>query len=197
MPIYYACIAKGTNILLQAGPNKKYKKIVAAILGKITRNEQKSYVYEGNKYNYTTTNGYTFLCVTNNDYKTRICFAFLKQLELEWDPSESTKYQAQLEEHMKSYSDPANVDKASKVQNKISEVKEIMMENIDAVLERGENLKNLHERTTELESNSIQFSEKATEVKKKNGVEKSQNVDLAYHCCFGCDSNNIVCDLWY
>jgi len=166
MPIFYSCVARGTSIIVQAGPPKKYKKIVIALLGRVEKNEQKSYVYDGNKYNYSHTNGITFLCVTNKEHKSRVCFAFLKQVEQEFEPSEGTSYRSQLEEHMKTYSDAANVDKVTRVQNKIDEVKDVMLENIDHILERGEKLEDLAVKTNELDASAAQFQQSAHEVKK-------------------------------
>ncbi|KAJ3429625.1 vamp (vesicle associated membrane protein) [Anaeramoeba flamelloides] len=57
-------------------------------------------------------------------------------------------------------------DRLTKVQKEVDEVKNIMGENIDKVIDRGEKLENLEERSTQLNENSYQFKKGATKLKR-------------------------------
>jgi synaptobrevin family protein YKT6 len=61
---------------------------------------------------------------------------------------------------------PENVDKLAKITKEIDEIKIIMHENIENLIKRGENLKELDNRTDELLKASIRFEKKARDMNK-------------------------------
>eukprot|EP01023_Acetabularia_acetabulum_P021132 TRINITY_DN21058_c1_g1_i1.p3 TRINITY_DN21058_c1_g1~~TRINITY_DN21058_c1_g1_i1.p3 ORF type:complete len:123 (-),score=13.44 TRINITY_DN21058_c1_g1_i1:173-490(-) len=59
------------------------------------------------------------------------------------------------------YSTNPNADQLDRMRMKVSNVKEVMVSNIQKVLERGEKLDNLQNKTDELEEQSNVFKRKA------------------------------------
>jgi len=53
------------------------------------------------------------------------------------------------------------------LQNQVDEVRDVMTQNIDKILKRGDRLEDLVDKTTELETTAIQFNHTAKKVKRK------------------------------
>jgi len=58
----------------------------------------------------------------------------------------------------------ANFDQ---LQNQVDEVRDVMTQNIDKILKRGDRLEDLVDKTTELETTAIQFNSQAKKIKRK------------------------------
>ena len=61
---------------------------------------------------------------------------------------------------MKSYQNPYEVDKLLKIQKSVDDVKDIMQQNIEVILHRGENLETLMIKSKDLSDASVKFYEK-------------------------------------
>ncbi|KAJ9700047.1 hypothetical protein PVL29_005738 [Vitis rotundifolia] len=73
-----------------------------------------------------------------------------------------------MKEHMQYIIDHAEeIEKLLKVKAQVSEVKSIMLENIDKTLERGENLTILADKTEDLRSQAQQFKKQGSQVRRK------------------------------
>eukprot|EP00656_Telonema_subtile_P018478 TRINITY_DN19994_c0_g1_i2.p1 TRINITY_DN19994_c0_g1~~TRINITY_DN19994_c0_g1_i2.p1 ORF type:complete len:122 (-),score=39.32 TRINITY_DN19994_c0_g1_i2:148-513(-) len=72
----------------------------------------------------------------------------------------------QLKRDVDFYSDPKN-DKITKIRTDIAEVKEVMVDNIDKILERGDKIDNLVTKTENLEFESRRFESRSNDLKWK------------------------------
>jgi synaptobrevin family protein YKT6 len=75
--------------------------------------------------------------------------------------SDSSAFDQQLTELLSKYQDPANADKLVKVQNELDETKVVLHKTIDSVLERGEKLDNLVDKSSDLSMASQMFYKQA------------------------------------
>ena len=66
---------------------------------------------------------------------------------------------------LKKWQDPSEADQMMKVEKELFEVKEVMHQNLNNLLKRGENLENLMEKSKDLNAVSVDFYKKA---KKQN-----------------------------
>jgi vesicle-associated membrane protein 7 len=64
------------------------------------------------------------------------------------------------------YSDDANADRIKRVQNQIYEVRGIMQENIEKLLDRGERIELLVDKTENLAQSSLSFQKQSTSLKR-------------------------------
>lgn len=104
--------------------------------------------------------------VTNRDYPRRIAFEVMQDVSKKWEeihPNWSSNGADQniqfphMEKVCKSYEDPRKSDNILKIQNQLDETKDIMIQNIESILARGESIQDLVDKTEDLESSSKVF----------------------------------------
>ncbi|XP_006349937.1 putative vesicle-associated membrane protein 726 isoform X2 [Solanum tuberosum] len=82
------------------------------------------------------------------------------------------EFGSKLKEHMKYCCDhPEEISKLSKVKAQVSEVKGVMMENIEKVLDRGEKIELLVDKTDNLRSQAQDFRQQGTKIRRKMWYE--------------------------
>ncbi|RRT54321.1 hypothetical protein BHM03_00033773 [Ensete ventricosum] len=78
------------------------------------------------------------------------------------------EFGSKLKEHMQYCVDhPEEISKLAKVKAQVSEVKGVMMENIETVLERGEKIELLVDKTENLRSQAQDFRQQGTKMRRK------------------------------
>lgn len=166
MPIEYALIAEGTEALAEEPASEKnLANISRLILGKIPKHNHKR-TYQEDRYNfhYKYSGTHVFLCVADREYPMRVCFAFLDDIEQRFLQG-SRNLRGMLKERIAFHNDTKN-DKVMRVQGQIEEVKGVMVRNIDSVLERGEKIEVLAEKSEDLSKNANLFKKQGTQLKR-------------------------------
>ncbi|KAJ1417791.1 soluble NSF attachment protein receptor [Ochromonadaceae sp. CCMP2298] len=106
----------------------------------------------------------------DSEYPPRVAFSLLTRLLEDFivfkpDWSKETRNEAitwpQLETDIVKYQDPANADQIMKIQRNLDETRDVLHNTIDSVLQRGEKLEDLVERSGELSSQSKLFYREA------------------------------------
>ncbi|OMJ16415.1 Vesicle-associated membrane protein [Smittium culicis] len=139
--------------------------------GRIPPNDSKlSYAYDSES-------GVVFMCVARESFGRRIPFSFLLEIKaqfesrfpdpLELDISQFNQYSILLAQEMTRYSASVKADPIRQVQNDISQVKEIMAQNIERVLERGDRIDLLVDKTNNLSTEAFAFRKRSTALKRK------------------------------
>ncbi|POW05322.1 hypothetical protein PSTT_09804 [Puccinia striiformis] len=129
------------------------------------------------------------IIITNDEYPVRVAFSLLNKLldefttkipESKWKPilaNPPTSGTApnlgfnSIDEYLIKYQDPKQADTILKVQQELDETKIVLHKTIESVLERGEKLDSLVERSNALSSQSKMFYKTA---KKQNTVTPGQ-----------------------
>ncbi|KAG0237470.1 synaptobrevin-like protein ykt6 [Mortierella sp. GBAus27b] len=122
---------------------------------------------------YARAEGVAGVVVTDKEYPTRVAFGLLNKVMDEFitkNPNKSLWTQEQvsfpeLQQYVVTYQDPKQADTISRVQRELDETKIILHKTIESVLERGERMENLVERSDALSSQSKMFYKTA---KKQN-----------------------------
>jgi vesicle-associated membrane protein 7 len=99
------------------------------------------------------------------DYLKDISFDFQNYLSYHTNTNHRN-YAVLLKEKMLYYNDPKN-DKIHNIKTHIEDVKNIMLENIEQVLKRGENIDILVNETSILNDESVSFLSSAKQIKRK------------------------------
>eukprot|EP00759_Apiculatamorpha_spiralis_P036677 PhF_6_TR3691/c0_g1_i1/m.5249/K08515/VAMP7; vesicle-associated membrane protein 7 len=174
----------GGQILCESGLAGPHRTIVTKVLEKIPRHDNRmSYTYESNVIHYSVENEIVYLCMADKDVQSRIAFAFLEEVQRRFkekfagserkypatnDLSKETcqKFNVILTEQLKYFNDP-NSDKVTRVRRQIADVQQVMLENIDAVLARGDQIDNLVDKTNELNTQAEGFRTQSRTLRRK------------------------------
>jgi len=103
------------------------------------------------EFSYKRAAGVVYLCVTSKDTKKRVVLSLLDDVEKQTKGLHQQKKKAKeiIKQLIKKWNDPSS-DLLTETQNKVEEVKGIMLENIDKVLERGEKLETIEEESEQV-----------------------------------------------
>lgn len=133
-------------------------------------NTRFTYTADGHTFNYVVENGFTYLVVADSELGRHVPFACLDRIKSEFTRDHASEAQdaiahslnksfaPRLKEHLEFCSaNPEAVSKVSAVQQQVSQVKEIMMDNIEKVLDRGEKIEVLVDKTEALRFQADNF----------------------------------------
>jgi vesicle-associated membrane protein 7 len=139
------------------------------------------------KTSYTSTNNVTFhvmidggliyLCASESDNGKRQAYAFLNEIKRQF-LSGSLAHRAHFAEEgelnrdfspvlasqMERFSQEGSGDQISTLQSQVEEVKGVMTQNIERVLERGQRLEDLMDKTNDLEAHAATFKKTSSRV---------------------------------
>uniref|UniRef100_A0A7S0RU98 V-SNARE coiled-coil homology domain-containing protein n=1 Tax=Chlamydomonas leiostraca TaxID=1034604 RepID=A0A7S0RU98_9CHLO len=172
--LLFALVARGTVVLAEHSVVSGNANLIAVrILEKIGSEDMRvSYTQERHMFHVLVTNGLTFMCMAEEAAGRRIPFALLDDVAARFSTAYgaareavayeySTDFAPVLAERLAYYGrDPAS-DPLSRVRGELSEVKHIMIENIEKVLERGEKLDLLVDKTDSLQETAFTFRSQA------------------------------------
>ena len=132
-----------------------------------------TYVYDEYVFHYIVENGICYLCMSDELNKHRIPFAFLedtkdnflRKFSLETVQSAiafamNEEFKAVLTERMGYYNSETadrSIDNIGTVKSQIDEVKDVMIQNIEQVLERGEKIELLVDKSDQLNQQAFRF----------------------------------------
>ena len=165
--------------------------VTRVLLSKIPDADSKmSYVYDAHVFHYIVDQGITFLCMADETTKRRITFAFLEDIKQTWREKyggvEQTALAFSLNDSfspiLKQRIDFFNVNPAAdtigRVQAQIETVKDAMVENIEKVLERGEKIELLVDKTDRLNQQAFKFERQSRTLQRDMMCRKYRNYCL-------------------
>jgi len=126
-----------------------------------TRQSVKEQNYVG--HTYTKGEGISVVILTDEEYPTRVAFTLIQKLIEDFIATypKSTWNNAisypSLKEYLVKYQNPKEADPMMKIQKDLDETKIILHQTIESVLERGQKLDNLIERSEDLSMQSKTF----------------------------------------
>ncbi|AAF40460.1 Strong similarity to the synaptobrevin homolog F25I18.14 gi/2924792 from A. thaliana on BAC gb/AC002334 [Arabidopsis thaliana] len=166
--LIYSFVARGTVILAEYTEFKgNFTSVAAQCLQKLPSSNNKfTYNCDGHTFNYLADNGFTYCVVVIESAGRQIPMAFLERVKEDFNKrygggkastakanSLNKEFGSKLKEHMQYCADhPEEISKLSKVKAQVTEVKGVMMENIEKVLDRGEKIELLVDKTENLRS---------------------------------------------
>jgi vesicle-associated membrane protein 7 len=172
MPIRYSSVYDDGNLVSEY-PQAEFPtlaKTLQTVISSVPKREYRRQTVEDTDVNYhylSNGEGRIVGCVTTKDVKTRVVFNFLDACESvvrgQTDPRAMKKL---LQQKMEFYNDPAN-DKITAVQESIDRAKEIMTDNVDKALARGDRIDTLHAKSVTLQEQSERFNKKAGDLKRQ------------------------------
>jgi vesicle-associated membrane protein 7 len=170
-----------------------FEVVVRDLLGRFAQEDgRKSYTMDHFMLNYSISEGITYLCLSGQEAKRRISFGFLAALGerfIEQFPEEANmiaqtdiadatrftlkldrRFSSSIQTMMAEWNDPTRLiagDKLSAAQQRIQSVKTVMIENIGQLVERGEKLEVMVQRTDKMATSAMQYRRGARKVRRK------------------------------
>lgn len=156
--------------------------IAAQCLQKLPSSNNKfTYSCDHHTFNFLVEDGYAYCVVAKESVSKQISIAFLERVKADFKKrygggkadtaiakSLNKEFGPVMKEHMKYIIDHAEeIEKLLKVKAQVSEVKSIMLENIDKAIDRGENLTVLSDKTETLRAQAQDFRKQGTQVRRK------------------------------
>jgi len=180
MPIIYSLVTRGSCVLAEyTGTSGNFTTVTRRILEKIPPQDAKmSYGYDGYIFHYIVDDGITYLCMGDEAFGRRIPFAFLEDIKNRFRATYgdrgrtaiaygmNTDFSRVLQNQMDYYSNNPGADRINRVKGEIDEVKSVMVHNIEKVLERGERIELLVDKTENLNQNAFKFKKASTQLKR-------------------------------
>ncbi|KAG0343861.1 Vesicle-associated membrane protein, partial [Podila humilis] len=182
MSIIYALVARGTIILAEyTSSSGNFTTVTEAILEKIPdQNSKLSYVYDRYLFHYICEDGLIYMCMADDSFGRRIPFAFLQDIKERFlsdysreralssniVPFGMNEFSKTIAKQMEYFSTNPNADRIKQVQGEIEQVKDVMVHNIERILERGERIDLLVDKTDNLNQQSFIFKKRSTVLKR-------------------------------
>ena len=185
MPIIASCVAYQKVIVSEDRLTPQSRPVVMKMLERLPRHDTRvSYQFESSFYHFLVENEIVYLCITDSTYQGRTVFGFLGDVrdkfksqfagsdkkypaKTELTPKNCNKFNAVLFAESKTYNDNPEADKIGRIKEQIDSVKQVMLENLDNVIERGERIENLCDKTEQLKEEAIGFHSNARTLKRR------------------------------
>jgi len=178
--ILYCVVARGTTVLARyASCVGNFNEIGELVLGKVRDQDQPKMTFTQGEflYHYTAREGIVILVITDASFDRAIAFRFLDSVMEKFIRQFGTRAQTAIAyamnaefslviaSEMKRYKSGGgsgtrivgDTDKISTIQTEVDQVKDIMVANIDVIIERGEKLDLLVDKTEHLSASSVTF----------------------------------------
>jgi vesicle-associated membrane protein 72 len=179
--LIYSFVANGTNVLAEyTAFSGNFSTIAIQCLQKLPANNNKfTYTCDQHTFNYLVEDGYTYLVVADEEFGRQIPFTFLERIKEDFKrrylagngtvtPAVGKEFGVKLKEHMQyCVEHPEEMNKMSKIKSQVAEVKGIMMDNIEKVLDRGEKIELLVDKTENLRSQADNFQRQGKQLRRK------------------------------
>ncbi|KAK1412652.1 hypothetical protein QVD17_34073 [Tagetes erecta] len=195
--LIYTFVARGTVILSEYTEfTGNFTNIAAQCLQKLPATNNKfTYSCDAHTFNYLVHDGFTYCVVAIESVGRQIPMAFLERIKDDFTKkyaggkastavanSLNKEFGPKLKEQMQYCVDhPEEISKLSKVKAQVSEVKGVMMENIEKVLDRGEKIELLVDKTETLHSQAQGFRTQGTQLRRKMWF-KNMKIKLIVLC---------------
>ncbi|XP_023549094.1 vesicle-associated membrane protein 724-like [Cucurbita pepo subsp. pepo] len=179
----YSFVARGTMILAEFTEfTGNFPAIANQCLQKLpSANNKFTYNCDHHTFNFLVEDGYAYCVVAKESLGKQISIAFLERMKADFKKrygggkadtavakSLNKDFGPVMKEHMKYIIEHAEeIEKLIKVKAQVSEVKSIMLENLDKAFERGDNINSLADKTESLRDQAQTYRGQGTKLRKK------------------------------
>ncbi|XP_027164186.1 vesicle-associated membrane protein 724 [Coffea eugenioides] len=179
----YSFVARGTMVLAEFTEfTGNFPAIAAQCLQRLpSTNNKFTYNCDHHTFNFLVEDGYAYCVVAKESVGKQISIAYLERVRADFKKrygggkadtaaakSLNKEFGPIMKEHMQYIIDHADeIEKLLKVKAQVSEVKSIMLENIDTTIQRGENLTILSNKAEDLRDSAQEFKSKGTQIRRK------------------------------
>ncbi|XP_019464688.1 PREDICTED: vesicle-associated membrane protein 711-like isoform X1 [Lupinus angustifolius] len=173
MGILYGMVGRGHVVLAEFNATQSNASGIAKqILEKInegSNDSNVSYSHDRYVFHVKRTDGLIVLCMADHAFGRTVPFAFLEDIHQKFVKTYgraiisapgyamNEEFSRVLSQQIDYYSNNPNADRLNRLKGEMTQVKTVMIDNIEKVLERGGRLEMLVEKTSAMNNNSIRF----------------------------------------
>ena len=156
-------------------------KTATKVIAKLHSDGKYNFNLDGNRAAYAVMDkGICFGCVVSNELTAYTAMSFINEMKQNFfrsldaeqvassaNPARlAASFSANIEKTMEKFDNSAGQKKITRVKSQIEEVKDVMANNIDKVLERGEKLDDVLEKTDQMKEHALQFKTKGKKLRR-------------------------------
>jgi len=175
MTLVYTLVSRQKTVLAEytaTSVTGNFPTVTRVLIAKIPPVDGRmTYVYDEYVFHYIVNGGICFLCMSDEQNRLRVPFAFLQEVQTLFTQkygldvpqraiafSLNEEFSRVLQSRMDHYNGAgSHVDGLAAVRDQIEDVKGVMVENIEKVLERGEKIELLVDKTDRLNQQAFKF----------------------------------------
>mmetsp|Transcript_7390 Transcript_7390/g.13770 ORF Transcript_7390/g.13770 Transcript_7390/m.13770 type:complete len:219 (+) Transcript_7390:1991-2647(+) len=180
--IFFSIVVRDPDVVMAefSKAQGNFPQITRNILPKLPRGGKFSYSYNSTfTFHYMTKHDLLFLCLADSSFSKRMSFLFLEDMSSKFIERYSGVYKTLIafganaefsgviRDRMNYFNTDPSADKVEALKASIDEVKNIMVDNIDKVLARGEKVELLVKKTEVMSQSAISMHQRAKQVRRK------------------------------
>ncbi|XP_042415835.1 vesicle-associated membrane protein 714-like [Zingiber officinale] len=181
MAILYAVVARETLVLAEfAAATGNIGAVARRILEKLPPDSDSRLCFSQDRYIFHVlrSDGITFLCMANDTFGRRVPFLYLEDIHMRFMKNYgrvahsalayemNDEFSRVLHQQMELYSSNPSVDTLTRVRGEVSEVHTIMVDNIEKILDRGDRLALLVDKTATMQDSAFHFRKQSKRLRR-------------------------------
>ncbi|CAL9126026.1 unnamed protein product [Musa textilis] len=181
MAILYAVVARGTVMLAEfAAVTGNVGAIARRILEKLPPDSDSRLCFSQDRYIFHVlrSDGITFLCMANETFGRRVPFLYLEDIHMRFMKNYgrvahsalayamNDEFSRVLHQQMEFFSSNPSADTLNRVRGEVSEIHTIMVDNIDKILDRGDRISLLVDKTATMQDSAFHFRKQSRQLRR-------------------------------
>ncbi|CAL9068574.1 vesicle-associated membrane protein 714-like [Musa acuminata AAA Group] len=181
MAILYAVVARGTVVLAEfAAVTGNVGALARRILEKLPPDSDSRLCFSQDRYIFHVlrSDGITFLCMANETFGRRVPFLYLEDIHMRFMKNYgrvahsalayamNDEFSRVLHQQMEFFSSNPSADTLNRVRGEVSEIHTIMVDNIDKILDRGDRISLLVDKTATMQDSAFHFRKQSRRLRR-------------------------------
>lgn len=193
MAILYAVVARGTTVLAEfSAVTGNTGAVGRRILEKLPGETESRLCFSQDRYIFhiLRSDGLTFLCMANDTFGRRIPFSYLEDIQMRFMKnygkvasyapaySMNDEFSRVLHQQMEFFSSNPSADTLNRVRGEVGEIRTIMVDNIEKILERGDRIELLIDKTGTMQDNAFHFRKQSKRLRRALWMKNAKLLGL-------------------
>ncbi|RXH83389.1 hypothetical protein DVH24_005642 [Malus domestica] len=181
MAILYAVVARGTVVLAEfSAVTGNTGAVARRICEKLPSEAESRVCFSQDRYIFhiLRADGLTFLCMANDTFGRRIPFSYLEDIHMRFMKNYgrvapyapayamNDEFSRVLHQQMEFFSSNPSADTLNRVRSEVGEIRTIMVDNIEKILERGDRIELLVDKTATMQDSAFHFKKQSKRLRR-------------------------------
>lgn len=184
MPINSSLVVFERAIIAEESVSQSARPALQKMLSLLPRHDAKvSYQFEQDVFHFLVENEIVYACTTTGQYENRIVFGFLIQAKdafktafaggadryprhADLTPANCGAFSSTLAASRKLFNENPQADKIGRIKDQLNATREVMLQNLDSIIERGDRIDTLCDRTELLRDEAQGFHSNARDLRR-------------------------------